>query len=49
LTTITWNICIIEKVERYQRGNQKPLIEEGQTIQWLSKKDKKNTAQKNND
>jgi hypothetical protein len=49
LTTITWNICIIEKVERYQRGNQKPLIEEGQdhTVAKL-KEQKKTTAQKNN-
>ena len=26
------------KVCRYQRGNQKPKIEEGQTIQWTKEK-----------
>jgi len=33
----------IRKVLKYQRGNQKPYIEEGQTIQWpkKTKKDKK--------
>jgi hypothetical protein len=27
-----------EKIWRYQRGNQKPKIEEGQTTQWAKEK-----------
>jgi len=43
------------RVWRYQRGNQKPYIEEGQTTQWLKKKykrennDLQSTTQKTKD
>jgi hypothetical protein len=29
------------KVCSYERGNQNPQIEEGQTIQWINKKEQK--------
>jgi hypothetical protein len=28
----------VRKVQRYQKGNQKPLIEEGLTVQWPREK-----------
>ena len=33
-----WVLCIHRRVLRYQRGNQKPNIEEEQTTQWQKEK-----------
>jgi hypothetical protein len=41
LHTLLLYIIRHSKCSGYQRGNQKPKIEKGQTIQWLRKKGQK--------
>ena len=35
---LLYKLTLVRRAWRYQRGNQKPYIEEGQTTQWTKEK-----------